>query len=140
MYDGKRLYGMQFRAGDSPGRCHFPWGRCGVFNGDGQSNGEVYLSCVQGVAGKLTEPMRWKVKDNIITEVDGGGEVGEECKRLFKEVPESNRLSKSVRLTQKPRRSSIDDPMHWEQSARCPGPASEPAQAPELQAHGRFGS
>ena len=46
-YDGKRLYGMQFRAGDPPGRCHFPWGRCGVFNGDGQSNGEVYLSCVQ---------------------------------------------------------------------------------------------
>ena len=23
-YDGKRLYGMQFRAGDPPGRCHFP--------------------------------------------------------------------------------------------------------------------
>ena len=40
-YDGKRLYGMQFRAGDPPGRCHFPWGRCGVFNGDGEANGEV---------------------------------------------------------------------------------------------------
>ena len=91
-YDGKRLYGMQFRAGDPPGRCHFPWGRCGVFNGDGQANGEVYLSCVQGVAGMLAEPMRWKVKDSLITEVDGGGEVGEECKHLFKEVPESNRL------------------------------------------------
>ena len=79
-YDGKRLYGMQFRAGDPPGRCHFPWGRCGVFNGDGKRNGEVYLSCVQGVAGMLAEPMRWKVKDSLITEVDGGGEVGEECK------------------------------------------------------------
>jgi len=78
-YDGKRLYGMQFRAGDPPGRCHFPWGRCGVFNGDGQSNGEVYLSCLQGVAGRLAEPMRWKVKDNIITEVDGGGEIGEDA-------------------------------------------------------------
>ena len=86
-YDGNRLYGMQFRAGDPPGRCHFPWGRCGVFNGEGNSNGEVYLSCVQGVAGRLAEPMRWKVKDNIITEVDGGGEVGEECKRLFQRSP-----------------------------------------------------
>ena len=64
---------MQFRAGDPPGRCHFPWGRCGVFNGDGNANGEVYLSCVQGIAGKLAEPMRWKIKDNVITEVDGGG-------------------------------------------------------------------
>jgi hypothetical protein len=75
-----------------PGRCHFPWGRCGVFNGDGEANGEVYLSCVQGVSGMLREPMRWKVKGSLITEVDGGGEIGEECKRLFKEVPESNRL------------------------------------------------
>ena len=38
-YDGRRLYGMQFRAGDRPGRCHFPWGRCGVFNGDGNADG-----------------------------------------------------------------------------------------------------
>src|SRR5678815_5499840 len=91
-YDGKKLYGMQFRAGDPPGRCHFPWGRCGVFNGDGEANGEVYLSCVQGVPSMLTEPMRWRVKNSVITAVDGGGEVGEECKRLFKEVPESNRL------------------------------------------------
>jgi len=45
-YDGDRLYGMQFRAGDPPGRCHFPWGRCGVFNGTGRADGEVYLSCV----------------------------------------------------------------------------------------------
>src|SRR5207237_2374324 len=88
-YDGNRLYGMQFRAGDPPGRCHFPWGRCGVFNGDGLANGEVYLTCVQGVAGKLAEPMRWKVKDSLITEVGGGGEVGEECRRLFRAVPDS---------------------------------------------------
>ena len=78
---------MQFRASDPPGRCHFPWGRCGVFNSDGQSNGEVYLSCLQGVAGRLAEPMRWKVKDNIITEVDGGGEIGEECKRCSRKFP-----------------------------------------------------
>src|ERR1043166_7833884 len=42
-YAGNRLYEMQFRAGDPPGRCHFPWGGCGVFNGEGQANGEVYL-------------------------------------------------------------------------------------------------
>ena len=39
-YDGTRLYGMQFRAGDPPGRCHSPWGRCGVFNGSGKADGE----------------------------------------------------------------------------------------------------
>ena len=121
-YDGKRLYGMQFRAGDPPGRCHFPWGRCGVFNGDGQANGEVYLSCVQGVAGMLAEPMRWKVKDSLITEVDGGGEVGEECKRLFKEVPESNRLIE-IMFGYHPKASAqhgISDPMHWELISKMP--------------------
>jgi hypothetical protein len=71
IYDGKKLYGMQFRAGDPAGRCHFPWGRCGVFNGDGEANGEVYLSCVQGIPGMLMEPMRWKVKNSVVIEVDG---------------------------------------------------------------------
>jgi len=121
-YDGNRLYGMQFRAGDPPGRCHFPWGRCGVFNGEGNSNGEVYLSCVQGVAGRLAEPMRWKVKDNIITEVDGGGEVGEECKRLFNEVPESNRLIE-IMFGYHPKASAahgIAEPMHWELISKMP--------------------
>ena len=142
MYDGKRLYGMQFRAGDPPGRCHFPWGRCGVFNGEGQSNGEVYLTCVQGVAGKLSEPMRWKVKDNIITEVDGGGEVGEECKRLFKEVPESNRLIE-IMFGYHP--ESLGAAWHRRSDALganqqdALGWARNTAQASELQAHGRLG-
>jgi hypothetical protein len=121
-YDGKKLYGMQFRAGDPPGRCHFPWGRCGVFNGEGNSNGEVYLSCVQGIAGKLAEPMRWKIKDNVITEVDGGGEVGEECRRLFKEVPEANHLIE-IMFGYHPKASArhgIDDPMHWELISKMP--------------------
>ena len=46
-----------------PDAVTFPGARCGVFNGDGEANGEVYLSCVQGVSGMLREPMRWKVKD-----------------------------------------------------------------------------
>ena len=121
-YDGKRLYGMQFRAGDPPGRCHFPWGRCGVFNGDGVANGEVYLTCVQGVAGRLLEPMRWQVKDSLIMEVDGGGEVGEECLRLFKEFPESKRLIE-IMFGYHPKASvqhGIDDPMHWELISKMP--------------------
>jgi hypothetical protein len=121
-YDGKRLYGMQFRAGDPPGRCHFPWGRCGVFNGDGQANGEVYLSCVQGIAGKLAEPMRWKIEDSIITEVSGGAEAGEECRRLFKEVPESNRLIE-IMFGYHPKASAqhgVEDPMHWELISKMP--------------------
>ena len=34
------------------------------------------------LAGMLATPMRWKVKDSWVVEVDGGGEVGEECRQL----------------------------------------------------------
>ncbi len=121
-YDGNRLYGMQFRAGDPPGRCHFPWGRCGVFNGDGKADGEIYLSCVQGVAGMLAEPMRWRVKDSRVVEVEGGGEVGEECKRLFAQVPGSDRLVE-IMFGYHPKASiehGIQDPMHWELISKMP--------------------
>ncbi len=121
-YDGKRLYGMQFRPGDPPGRCHFPWGRCGVFNGEGQANGEVVISCVQGVAGRLAEPMRWKVKESQVVEVEGGGEVGEECRQLFKEVPGSNRLVE-IMFGYHPKasvRHGMEDPMHWELISKMP--------------------
>jgi leucyl aminopeptidase (aminopeptidase T) len=121
-YDGRRLYGMQFRAGDPPGRCHFPWGRCGVFNGDENADGEIYLSYVQGVAGMLSEPMRWKVKDSWVVEVDGGGEVGEECRRLFEQVPGSNRLIE-IMFGYHPKASiahGIEDPMHWELISKMP--------------------
>jgi hypothetical protein len=121
-YDGNRLYGMQFRAGDPPGRCHFPWGRCGVFNGDGQANGEVYISCVQGVPGRLPEPMRWEVRDSWIVDVQGGGELGEECQRLFKDVSESNRLVE-IMFGYHPKASAqhgISDPMHWELISKMP--------------------
>jgi hypothetical protein len=121
-YDGNRLYGMQFRAGDPPGRCHFPWGRCGMFNGDGEANGEVHISCVQGVAGMLAEPMRWTVKNSWVTAVDGGGEVGEECRNMFKNVPESNRLVE-IMFGYHPKASiahGIEDPMHWELISKMP--------------------
>jgi hypothetical protein len=120
-YDGNRLYGMQFRAGDPPGRCHFPWGRCGVFNGDGNSNGVVYLSAVQGIAGQLPTPMRWKIEDNVITEVEGG-EAAEECERLFKEIPGSNRLIE-IMFGYHPKASiahGMADPMHWELISKMP--------------------
>src|ERR1700728_1971805 len=91
-YDGSKLFGMQFRAGDPPSRCHFPWGRCGIYNGSGDANGVIYLSCVQGVSGLLTEPMRWEVKNGFVVDVKGGGDVGEETNRLFKKIPGSNKL------------------------------------------------
>lgn len=121
-YDGNRLYGMQFRAGDPPGRCHFPWGRCGVFNGDGKADGDVYLSCIQGVPGLLHDPMRWKVRDSWVVEVEGGGEVGEECRRLFEQVPGSNRLIE-IMFGYHPKASiqhGIEDPMHWELISKMP--------------------
>ena len=120
-YDGTRLYGMQFRPGDPPGRCHFPWGRCGVFNGNGQANGEVVISCVQGVPGRLQSPMRWQVKDSQVVEVEGG-ELAEECRRLFKEFPGSNRLVE-IMFGYHPKASiqhGIEDPMHWELISKMP--------------------
>lgn len=120
-YDGTRLYGMQFRPGDPPGRCHFPWGRCGVFNGDGKAEGEVYLSCVQGVAGCLPVPMRWKVENSEVVEAEGG-ELAEECRELFKRVPGSNRLIE-IMFGYHPKASiqhGIEDPMHWELISKMP--------------------
>lgn len=121
-YDGSRLYGMQFRAGDPPGRCHFPWGRCGVFNGDGKADGDLYLSYVQGVAGRLPEPMRWRVKDSWVVEVEGGGPTGDECRRMFKEIPESNRLVE-IMFGYHPKASAqhgAEDPLHWELISKMP--------------------
>ena len=61
-------------------------------------------------------------KDSVITEVDGGGEAGEECRRLFKEVPESNRLIE-IMFGYHPEASAehgIADPMHWELISKMP--------------------
>jgi hypothetical protein len=120
-YDGNRLYGMQFRAGDPPGRCHFPWGRCGVYNGDGEANGTVYLSAIQGIAGQLPQPMRWTVKNSIVVEAEGG-EAAEECRRLFETVPGSNRLIE-IMFGYHPKASvqhGLADAMHWELISKMP--------------------
>ena len=121
-YDGTKLYGMQFRPGDPPGRCHFPWGRCGVYNGNGEANGVVYLSAVQGVPGLLPEPMRWEIKEGWIVDVRGGGEVGEETRRMFEQVPGSNKFVE-IMFGYHPKASvqqGIDDPMHWELIGKMP--------------------
>jgi hypothetical protein len=121
-YDGTKLYGMQFRAGDPPGRAHFPWGRCGMYNGTGDANGVVYLSAVQGVAGLLPEPMRWEIKEGWVTDVSGGGEVGEELKRMFEDVPGSNKFVE-IMFGYHPKasvRHGIEDPLHWELISKMP--------------------
>lgn len=121
-YDGSKLYGMQFRAGDPPGRCHFPWGRCGVYNGSGDANGVVHLSCVQGVAGLLPEPMRWEIKDGWVVDVKGGGEVGVETRKMFEHVPGSNKFVELM-FGYHPKASvayGIADPLHWELISKMP--------------------
>ena len=121
-YDGSKLYGMQFRPGDPPGRNHFPWGRCGMYNGSGDANGVVYISAVQGVAGMLEEPMRWEIKEGWVTDVTGGGEVGEELNRMFEEVPGSNKFVE-IMFGYHPKASiqhGIEDPMHWELISKMP--------------------
>ena len=120
-YDGTKLYGMQFRAGDPPGRCHFPWGRCGVFNGSGKADGDVFISYVQGVPGQLPEPLHWQVRDSWVVEAEGGA-LAEECRRLFKTVPESNRLVE-IMFGYHPKASAqhgAADPMHWELISKMP--------------------
>ncbi len=121
-YDGQRLYGMQFRAGDPPGRCHFPWGRCGVYNGSGDANGVVYIGCVQGVDGLLPEPMRWEIKEGWVVDVKGGGEVGAETRKMFERVPGSNKFVE-IMFGYHPKASiqhGIADPLHWELISKMP--------------------
>ena len=121
-YDGSKLYGMQFRPGDPPGRCHFPWGRCGVYNGTGDANGVVHISAVQGVAGLLPEPMRCEIKDGWVVDVKGGGEIGLETKRMFEQTPGSNKFVE-IMFGYHPKASvghGIADPLHWELISKMP--------------------
>jgi hypothetical protein len=120
-YDGRRIYAMQTKAGEPAGRCHFPWGRCGVYNGSGTARGTVQLDCVQGVPGKLREPMVWTIKDAKVVGVEGGGDLGLECKRLFREMPGSD--FHEVMFGYHPKASyerGLQDPMHWEIYSRYP--------------------
>ena len=117
-YDGKRLYGMQFAPATLLAAA-ISLGPMRRVQREAIKRGSLF-NLRPRRRGKLAEPMRWKVKDNIITEVDGGGEVGEECKRLFKEVAESNRLIE-IMFGYHPKASAqhgIDDPMHWSYDRR----------------------
>src|SRR4029078_4432840 len=71
--------------------------------------------------GVLPEPMRWVVKDGWITEVDGG-EMAEDCRRMFQEVPGSNRFVE-IMFGFHPKASlqrGIADVMHWELNSKVP--------------------
>mgnify|MGYP003693705405 CR=1 FL=1 len=122
-YDGKRLYGMQFRAGDPPGRCHFPGAGAVCSTATARRNGEVYLSCVQGVAGMLAEPMRWKVKDSLIT---AGGRRRRNRRRVQTFVQRGSRVESSDRNHVRLPPESVgaawhrSDPMHWELISKMP--------------------
>src|SRR5690606_28494659 len=97
------------------------WGRVRMFNPEDWAEGEVYLNCVQGVPGKLPEPMRWKVKDGWIVEVEGS-DLADDCRRMFKEVPESNRFVE-IMFGFHPKASihhGIEDLMHWELNSKVP--------------------
>lgn len=121
-YDNRRIYAMQTKPGEPAGRCHFPWGRCGVYNGTGNANGTVQLDCVQGVPGKLSSPMVWTIRDAKVIGVEGGGDIGAECKRLFRETPGSHCFTE-VMFGYHPKASTergIQDPMHWEILSRYP--------------------
>ena len=121
-YNPAQIFAMQFRPGDPPGRTHFPWGRCGVYNGTGAANGVVHVSCAQGISGLFPEPMRWEVKDGWIVDCQGGGEAGEETRRLFERVPGSNKFVELM-FGYHPKASmarGIADPMHWELNAKSP--------------------
>jgi hypothetical protein len=120
-YDGEKLYGLQFRAGDPPGRIHFPWGRCGIYDGSGEANGVVELNCAQGIPGVFPQPMRWVIKDGWIVECSGG-EVAEHANQMFREVPGSNKFVE-IMVGYHPKADlerGIADPMHWEVNARMP--------------------
>jgi len=120
-YDGRQLYGIQTKAGEPAGRIHFPWGRCGVFNGKGEANGVVFLDCVQGIPGRLTPALKWTVKKSEIVDVEGG-DAALECQLLFRAVPESNRLVE-IMFGYHPKASverGIADPMHWELISKMP--------------------
>ena len=120
-YDGEKLYGLQFRAGDPPGRIHFPWGRCGIYDGSGEADGVVELNCAQGIPGALPEPMRWVIKDGWIVECTGG-ELANHANWMFEKVPGSNKFVE-IMVGYHPKADlerGLADPMHWEVNARMP--------------------
>jgi hypothetical protein len=120
-YKGQRIFAMQTKPHDPPGRTHFPWARCKMYSG-GPAEGTVYLSCIQGVPGLLPQPMKWTVVDGWVAQVEGGGEVGEETRRMFERVPRSNQLNE-IMFGFHPKASlqaGIQDLMHWQLNDKVP--------------------
>jgi hypothetical protein len=66
--------------------------------------------------------MIWTVKGGKVVDVEGGGETGDECKRLLREFPGSNGFTE-IMFGYHPKASTergIQDPMHWEIISRHP--------------------
>ena len=60
--------------------------------------------------------MIWTIKDAKVVGVEGGGDLGLECKRLFREMPGSDFFTE-VMFGYHPKASyerGLQDPMHWE--------------------------
>jgi hypothetical protein len=113
-YDPEKLYAMQTRPVEPGGRCHFPWGRCGVWHGAGEANGVVYLDTAQGVDGLFEQPMRWVVEENIVVDFQGG-EIADHMKKLARRYDEPVRFSEIMYgfHPHVPQKVGLDDYMHW---------------------------
>jgi 2,5-dihydroxypyridine 5,6-dioxygenase len=113
-YDSSKLFAMQTRPVEPGGRCHFPWGRCGIFHGAGEANGVVYLDTAQGVDGVFEEPMRWVVEKNVIVECEGG-EIAQHMKKLERQYKQPIHFCEIMFgfHPHVPQKVGLDDYMHW---------------------------
>jgi hypothetical protein len=113
-YDPAKLFAIQTRPVEPGGRCHFPWGRCGVFHGAGEANGIVHLDTAQGVDGIFEEPMRWTIEKNTVVDIRGG-EIADHMKKLARESGGPIRFGEIMYgfHPHVPQRVGADDYMHW---------------------------
>jgi 2,5-dihydroxypyridine 5,6-dioxygenase len=113
-YNPEKLYAIQTRPVDPGGRCHFPWGRCGVFHGDGEAKGMVYIDTAQGVDGVFEEPMRWVVEENIVVDIQGG-EAADHMRKLQRQYDEPIRFTEIMYgyHPHVPQKVGLDDYLHW---------------------------
>jgi 2,5-dihydroxypyridine 5,6-dioxygenase len=113
-YDSGKVFAMQTRPVEPGGRCHFPWGRCGVFHGAGEANGVVYLDTAQGVDGVFEEPMRWAVEKNVVVDCQGG-EAADHMKKFQRQFNEPIVFGEIMYgyHPHVPQKVGLDDYMHW---------------------------